>query len=538
MVWLSWLGCARYEVSAPWVTAEDGTRLAVDVILPDDREGPSPVVLISTRYWRSFDLKFDRSDRAMPIGPREDIAAELSRAGYGVVIADLRGTGASEGTWERPWSDDEVADLGALVDWIAAQPWCDGRVGATGVSYEGTTALLAATHGHPALRAVLAREIEWDLVDELLAPGGVRNVAFVDVWGRSAAALDRGEVPELFPKSSRWMIEGPRPTDDDPDGVARDARIAARVIADVAADVEHVRAPADPWGEGGPPASTIGPSAWVDALVASDAALGVWGSWWDGATADAVLRADAALGLVDARVGGWTHEGTDSASPLADRDRAARLSLDDVVGFFDTHLRGDGGPPLRRWYVAGPEVWEEGAQWPVVVPRSYSPRQDGALGAPDPNLRRALEVDFDATVGPESRWSAGLLTAVPAPNRDDAPGLLSFATPPFDAPVQLFGEAELRCAVEIDGEAALHVYVEAVEPSGKVRLLTEGVTRARTGVVTVRIRPVSARLEAGWALRLSVAGADADTFERVPASGPQRITLVGDSCALELGTAR
>lgn len=529
--WL--MGCARYDVSAPTVPMADGTALAVDVILPEDRpEGGVPVVLVQTRYWRSFDLIFRRGPNALPIQPREDIAERLVAAGFGVVLADVRGTGASEGAWERPWSAEEVADAGALVDWIAEQPWSDGRIGATGVSYEGTTALLAAEH--PGVRAVLAREVEWDLVDEILAPGGVKNVGFIEGWSAGVAQLDAGEIPDFFPQGSAWMIRGPRPVDADPERARLAEILAARTIANVAEDIAAVRLPSDPWGEGGPEAGSLGPSRHASALAGSSAAIGLWGGWWDAATADAVLRADEAISLVDARIGGWTHEGTESASPLGG-GRDARVDLDEVVGFFAAHLARDGGPPVRRWYVAGLEAWEEGATWPTTHPQTWNVRGDGTLGEPDADLARALPVDFDAAVGTETRWTTGLLTRVDAPDRAGAPGLLSFSAAPLAAPLRVFGAGTFTCTVGLQQpEAAVHVYVEAVEPHGAVRLLTEGVVRASAGTVNVHLRPVAFALDPEWAVRLSVAGADAGTFERVPATGAQEITLSGADCALTM----
>lgn len=533
MILWSFLACSqKYEVSSPTVEMPDGTLLAVDVITPADRDGPVPAVLIQTRYWRSFDLAIRRGEDALPIGPREDIAKALLRAGYAVVVADVRGTGASEGSWPRPWSEQEVADMGALVDWVAAQPWCDGRLGAEGVSYEGTTALLAATQGRSELKAVLAREIEWDLVDELLAPGGVRNISFVESWGESVALLDAGEVPDLFRSGAAFMIKGPARTDADPEGTILEEVLANREIPDVASDVSQIRSPKDLWGDG-TPASEVGPSAWLEELAASPSAIGIWGSWWDGATADAVLRADAALSLADARIGGWTHEGNKSASPLGG-SRDSEVDLDEVVGFFDAWLRGDGRAPVRQWYVAGPEALESGTQWPETSPKALYLRQDHTLGASDPSLRRTLAVDFEASVGDETRWSTGLLTDVEAPNREKAPGLLSFASGPLSGTLSAFGEGLFACDLETEGEAALHVYLEAVQPNGRVRLLTEGLRRVKTGRVEVPLRPVAFELEPDWAIRLSIAGADAETFERVPASGPQSITLLGADCRLEI----
>ena len=100
--------------------------------------------------------------------------------------------------------------------------------------------------------------------------------------------------------------------------------------------------------------------------------------------------------------------------------------------------------------------------------------------------------------------------------------------------LSFFGPPVLRCEVSLDGDAAaLFVYLETRDVHGRVRLLTEGVERVRGGTVQVRLRPVAFELPPGSILRVSLAGADADTFERVPAEGPRAITLVAP-CAIEL----
>lgn len=537
-VGLAGCGGPTAHLSGPRVGMADGVSLAVDVVLPPGIPADGvPVVLIQTRYWRSFEVRGGGSSGRVPPAPREPVTEALVAAGFGVVVADVRGTGASEGRWPYPWSDTEQADGGALIDWIAAQPWSDGRVGAYGTSYEGTTALLAASQGRPALKAVLAREIEWELSDELLAPGGVRNVGFVDFWGRSVMALDRDGWPELFPAVPRFFVHGVRWSDDDPDGSGQAARVAARTVADVAGDASGVRGPADRFGAAGPRADALGPAGRADALASSTAAVGVWGSWWDGATADGVLRAAAEMPVLSATIGPWDHAGGTNASPLGrPGDATGTVDLASVVDFFTKHLAEEGPrTPERRWWVAGEERFESGPDWPQTTPQAWHLRGDGTLGAPDPGLDRRLAVDFAVTVGWDQRWTAGILRPVASPDRAQAGGLLSFHTGPLPEGLSVFGAGQWACEVSLLApEAALHIYLEAVDDRGRVPLLTEGVLRAQEGPVSIRLRPVAFALPAGQGLRLSIAGADAAVFERVPAEGPQEIRVHGASCALTL----
>lgn len=513
----------KARVTRPTVPMADGTKLAVDVILPDQDTGPVPVVLLQTRYWRSFSLRVPENVGHVPKGPREPIVEALVRAGYGVVVADVRGTGASEGTWPHPFSAQEALDGEVLIAWVSKQPFCNGRVGATGLSYEGTTALLTAGTTNPALKAVLARDLEWDVVDELIAPGGVRNLAFPDAWGRTVKALDRGHAPELFPASARWLIDTVHPVDGDADGVALRALQARRVVADVADAVKNVRGPADPFGPGGPPASSLGPSS-RPALAKPTAVVSLWGSWWDGSTADAVLRASRAMPLHEAVIGPWEHEGHATASPFGGT-KDATVDLAQLVVFFDRHLKTDtSSPPLRRFWVAGAEHWESAPEWPQTHDVAH-------VFAFEP---ATLDVDFGASTGVKNRWMTGMAQSVVYEDRRLAKGLLRAAHPPRTAPLRFFGAPRVTCEVSLDGPfAALHVYLEEVGAAGSVTLLTEGVHRVSGGPVSFPLRALAAALPAGGQLQLAIAGADAPTFERVPAEGPRRITL-NAPCTLDL----
>ncbi|MEW5852098.1 MAG: CocE/NonD family hydrolase [Myxococcota bacterium] len=526
------MGCAAgrsVTVRSVGVPMEDGVRLAVDVILPSETEGARvPAVLLQTRYWRSFALRIPDPKGQPPPAPREDIAQKLTDAGYAVVVADVRGTGASQGRWERPFSRQEVADSSALLDFIAAQPWSNGKVGTYGVSYEGSTALLTATHPHPALKAVLARQVEWDLLDELLAPGGVRNVTFPEDWGRAVAALDRNQYPDFFPQMFRWLIRGVRPLDDDSGGVTLSALVTARSVANVASDVATIRRPEDPFGVGGPPVASLCPAGHVDELRNTTAAVAIWGSWWDAATADAVLRAVDAMPIREAMIGPWNHEGTANASPFArGNSRDPTVALEDVVAYFDRHLKGSGSSTSRfRWFVGGAEAWDAGESWPRTREARLHLVDGGGLLGSSGALREILDVDFRASSGSTNRWVAGLLRPVDYGDRRQVRGTRAWSTAPSAEPVSIFGAPTWDCVVELDGpEAALHVYLDAVEADGSTRYVTEGVARVSSGVVTVRMRPVAVSLGTGARLRVAVAGADAGNFERVPAEAARRITF-------------
>ena len=102
------------------------------------------------------------------------------------MTVDARGSGTSFGQWYIPWSPEEIADLGEVVDWIVAQSWSNGRVGTFGVSYDGNTAEMVATLNHPAVKAVVTQYSDFDVYAYLLRPGGIETTK------------NRGQVTEPY----------------------------------------------------------------------------------------------------------------------------------------------------------------------------------------------------------------------------------------------------------------------------------------------------------------------------------------------------
>jgi len=129
----------------------DGVRLAIDVYLPSDLAAGTrlPTILEQTRYRRSLEPRPELRDSLDQ--PSGKITAFVSR-GYAYVIVDVRGSGASFGSRPVELGPTEVRDGRDVVDWIIRQPWSTGSVGATGVSYVGSTAELLLVNRHPAVR--------------------------------------------------------------------------------------------------------------------------------------------------------------------------------------------------------------------------------------------------------------------------------------------------------------------------------------------------------------------------------------------------
>ena len=159
------------RVQSVYVPVGDGVRLALDVWLPVDRTavgGTVGTVMRVTRY--------HRAEAPQEPGPEADsnrAAGDLfNGAGFALVVADARGTGASFGTRTGELGEREITDYGELIDWVVAQQWSNGRVGVYGTSYEGQAAELVAGLGNSHLVAVAALFSPHDPYRELFYPGG------------------------------------------------------------------------------------------------------------------------------------------------------------------------------------------------------------------------------------------------------------------------------------------------------------------------------------------------------------------------------
>src|SRR5581483_12324341 len=105
------------------------------------------------------------------------------RYGYAVALMDLRGAGISFGVKGSLMARDFVSDGPDVVDWIVAQPWSNGLVGATGISAVGMTANWLITAKHPAVRAIAPRFTTFDIF-AATHPGGLISARFIGDIGR------------------------------------------------------------------------------------------------------------------------------------------------------------------------------------------------------------------------------------------------------------------------------------------------------------------------------------------------------------------
>jgi uncharacterized protein len=110
------------------IPLRDGVSLAAEVWRPDVEGGRFPALLL-LRYWQT--------------GQQE--AAFFAPRGYACVLVDSRGRGRSEGEWHM--YVNEPRDGYDVQQWLGTQPWCTGRIGTFGQSYNAFTQLMPAPLG-------------------------------------------------------------------------------------------------------------------------------------------------------------------------------------------------------------------------------------------------------------------------------------------------------------------------------------------------------------------------------------------------------
>ena len=134
------------EIEHVWIPTSDGVRLSARIWLPDGAEiSPVPAILEYIPY-RKRDGTRGWDD------PRH---AYWAGHGYAAIRLDIRGTGESEGLITDEYALQEQDDAVEAIAWIAAQPWCTGAVGMTGISWGGFNSLQVAARRPPALKAII-----------------------------------------------------------------------------------------------------------------------------------------------------------------------------------------------------------------------------------------------------------------------------------------------------------------------------------------------------------------------------------------------
>ena len=318
----------RYNVRVP---LRDGITLAADLVRPAGR--PAPAVVLRTPYGRS--------------GERQSARAEaFARRGYAYVLVDVRGRGDSDGSFV-PYRNDGP-DGADVIDWVAAQDWCDGKVATHGGSYPGRIQWLTALHRPAALKAMVCLVTPSDPFVEW--PTGVPDPMSVH-WFR----MTDGRAIQ-YTGDTDWMsVYAHRPllTMDEAAGF---------VSPNWREEVRHTTL--DEWWE---------PVRYQHRIGELDLPVLHVSGWYDDEQigTPANFAAMTAAGRAGQRLlmGPWGHA-VNTTRKLGEIDFGpdALIDLDAyMLAFLDEHVRGiapEPAPEPVRIFVMGAGQWRDEATWP------------------------------------------------------------------------------------------------------------------------------------------------------------------------------
>jgi uncharacterized protein len=175
------------------VPMRDGVRLSANVFRPE-APGRYPTILVRTPY-----------GKGSAISPNY---APFVERGYAVVVQDVRGRYASEGVF-RPL-EQEPADGGDTLDWIARQPWSDGKIGMLGGSYLGIVQWKVAALNNPHLKAIFPSVSGCDdYLDRFYSPGGAMKLGQRLLW-----MSENLRAPHFHPDFAKFVLHLPLRTAD------------------------------------------------------------------------------------------------------------------------------------------------------------------------------------------------------------------------------------------------------------------------------------------------------------------------------------
>lgn len=548
---IAWRNASPYTLSSRYLTMRDGVRIAIDVYVPASRQPNErvPTILDQTRYYRANVVRWWA--RPFYHDLHESAINHFSKRGYAFVIVDARGSGASFGTRTQEFSPDEIRDGDEVANWIVAQPWSNGKIGTRGGSYEGVAANLALKNRNPAIRAVIPYMAFYDAYRDAAFPGGVRMGRFLDMWAKATYALDHDCMRDsILSGIAKAAFIGAKPVDEDRDGSLL-AAAAREHIGNYnlgpGARGHHFRDETD---------QVEMMSAYPHGadFQASGAAILNYDGWYDGAFLIGSIKRFLNVRTPGSRlvIGPWNHQGQDINPFSKAADDFSHLSVQSpfLDRFLKDSVNGSEHDPPVRYFTVGEDRWKSSDVWPpAATPTTYYPSAGNGLAQRPDSGADVYHVDYTAGSGPQSRFRSLLyldMTGIPLPDRRERDKkLLTYTTAPLTSDVEVTGHPSIELLVSsTQNDGNFVVYLEDVAPDGSVWYVTEALFRAihrriasepapyKTWEVNHSYKvadaeplvpgqpaslafdffPISFLFKKGHAIRIAIAGADADQF--------------------------
>jgi len=514
------------------IPAPDGTALVGDLYRPRTAE-PTPTILVRipyTKTWRN--TLFART-----------IGHLWASRGYTALIQGTRGRYESGGRYD-PFVH-EANDGQATLDWIAQQPWSNGKVAMWGGSYFGYTQWVLAHPGNPQLAALIP-QICSTRFHQMFYPGGAFSFESALFW----STLSYGDRDIALPSEAIQQGYAAFPLLEADDRAVQDIAFFNDWAGNPSADAPYWRQV-----DGDNRAATLTAPAllmagWYDPFLPSQLAD------FQQIQAEADRAIAQSTRLV---IGPWVHAGT-VTFPDGTTPRNYRLeSIEPSLPWFDQHLRNEGNPypaPVRI-YVMGANEWRDEQEWPLARTQAtpfylHSNRQaNSAAGDGELRLEAVSAENWEDRGG--DRFTYDPQNPVPSaggtmlgPNsgirpqneveaRDD---VLVYSTPPLERDTEVTGNIQLTLYVSTTAPSTdFSAKLVDVYPDGMAYNVSEGILRrdyptvstAEELSLTTEIQPVteiqidlwptSQVFHQGHRIRLEVSSSNYPRFDRNPNTG-------------------
>ena len=466
----AWLAYAPAEPACPvralgtfMVPARDGVRLATDVYVPGNAQGPVPVMLVRTPYdktaapWNYFNFV---------------------RRGYALAVQDVRGRSASEGDFLPCYH--EVEDGDDTLNWIAGQEWSNGRVGMIGGSYLGYVQWCAAASGNPHLQALVS----------MVTAGS----AFADI-PRRGGCFESGMMAWAFAVSNHQM-DAARMVRDDWDDVLQIRPLESMAREAIGEDIHFLNT----WFEHPDNDELWQMSDWQARSKGARIPALIFSGWFDddgmGTTQALELVHDWPAAQRKAVLGPWIHSFNSRYDihgvPMG--LRAIRYDVDLLYFQWVDHFLRDvengveKGAPVE-YFTIGEDKWKTAENWPVAAARPQTLYLDGEAGAavenhgllalsvpgadaadtyrydPDDPAVNIIDMSENEIEVPEDYAAEEL-----------RPDVLCYTTPPLAADAVITGDCSVELFISSDAEDTdFIVRVTEATPDGKSIKLADGV---------------------------------------------------------------
>ncbi len=465
------------------IVMRDGVKLYADIYLPE-APGRYPTLVVRTPYG----VQRDGMHQAM---------VKYAQRGYAVVLQDVRGRFESDGKWE-PFRD-EANDGFDTIEWAAAQPFSNGKVGTQGGSYLGHNQWQAAAQNPPHLVAAFPVLASTNIYANWITMGGAFRLSFNYGWGVV-------RMPNRIMLPQYWHTEAFMPEEMQYDNILMhlplkdgDLQSAGHVTPHYRDWIKHEsydsywKAISDEerFDKIKVPVHTLG--GWFDIFLMGTI-NGYTGMKNKGGSAQA--RAGARM-----IIGPWGHGSSQSYGGVDFTPVAHIDQFETELRFFDYHLKGiknglENEKPVQLFYM-GVNKWRGETDWPIPGTRyqnlylssetaANAVRGDGRITVSKPAKTGLDTYRYDPnnpikTLGGNNccgtPTAAGPRDQRPLEQKED---VLVYTSDFLDSALTIAGPVKMKLYAATDGpDTDWMIKLVDVYPNDFAMPIAEGILRAR-----------------------------------------------------------